>query len=276
MTELLRVPPGPVTLAAHDPAATLGFTGDKETAKAALAGLAQPIADQQELLYAEGATGGKRSLLLVLQGMDTSGKSGTIRAVLGPMNPQGTVVASFQKPTPEELSHHFLWRVQKALPPPGRIGVFDRSHYEDVLIARINGLVPPNVWEGRYDEINAFEAGLAASGTRIVKVFLHISAAEQRRRLLSRLDDPTKHWKFNPADIDERASWPAYERAYEIALARCNTDEAPWFVVAGDRKWYRNWAVTRLLLEQLQTMGLRWPLADFDVAQQRRRLAADA
>lgn len=276
MSELLRVPPGPVDLGKHDPASTVGFTGDKEAARLALGELAQPLADQQELLYAEGYVGVERSLLLVLQGMDTSGKSGTIKAVLGSMNPQGTVVASFKRPTEEERAHHFLWRVRKVVPPAGRIGVFDRSHYEDVLIARVHDLVPPEVWEGRYDEINSFEAELAAAGVRMVKVFLHISAAEQRRRLLARLDDPTKHWKFGPADLDERACWPAYEAAYEAALTRCNTDAAAWYMVAADRKWYRNWAVAQLVLEQLQGLDLSWPEADFDVAAQRRRLEADA
>ena len=276
MTDLLRVPGGDFDLSRHDANSTPGFSGDKEGAKLDLAALAVPLAEQQELLYAEGYVGVQRSLLLVLQGMDTSGKSGTIRAVLGPMQPQGTVVEAFKKPTTEELAHHFLWRVRRVLPGPGSVGVFDRSHYEDVLIARVNSLVPKEVWQGRYDEINEFEEELADSGIRLVKVFLHISAAEQRRRLLARLDDPTKHWKFNPADIDERASWGAYEEAYEAVLTRCNTAAAPWYVVAGDRKWYRNWAVARLVLEQLQGLGLSWPVADFDVEQQKRRLVAGA
>jgi PPK2 family polyphosphate:nucleotide phosphotransferase len=276
ISELLRVPPGAFSLAERDPGVTVGFTGEKEAAQAELAELAPQLASQQDLLYAEGYVGVQRALLLVLQGMDTSGKSGTIKAVLGPMNPQGTVVASFKKPTPEELAQHFLWRIRKVLPPAGRVGVFDRSHYEDVLIARVRELVPREVVEGRYEEINAFEAELTAAGIRVVKVFLHISEAEQRRRLLARLDDPTKHWKFDPADVDERSCWDEYQRAYEIAISRCTSADAPWYVVAADRKWYRNWAVSRLVLEQLQALGLDWPPADFDVDEQRRRLLAGA
>jgi PPK2 family polyphosphate:nucleotide phosphotransferase len=218
--------------------------------------------------------GGTRSVLLVLQGMDTSGKGGTVRHVVGQMDPSGVHVTAFGRPTPEELRHDFLWRIRRELPRAGRIGVFDRSHYEDVVAARVKRLVERRTWLRRYDAINRFEAGLAESGTRVVKCFLHISAAEQRERLLARLDDPAKHWKFSPGDLDDRERWDEFLVAYEDALERCTTEAAPWHVVPADRKWYRNWAVTRLLIEQLEELALRWPQAPFDVAEQRRRLLA--
>jgi PPK2 family polyphosphate:nucleotide phosphotransferase len=190
------------------------------------------------------------------------------------MDPSGVHVTAFGRPTPEELRHDFLWRIRRELPRAGRIGVFDRSHYEDVVAARVKRLVERRTWLRRYDAINRFEAGLAESGTRVVKCFLHISAAEQRERLLARLDDPAKHWKFSPGDLDDRERWDEFLVAYEDALERCTTEAAPWHVVPADRKWYRNWAVTRLLIEQLEELALRWPQAPFDVAEQRRRLLA--
>jgi PPK2 family polyphosphate:nucleotide phosphotransferase len=212
-------------------------------------------------------------VLLVLQGMDTSGKGGVLEHTVGLVSPQGVHIHSFKRPTPEELEHDFLWRVRNALPGRGMIGVFDRSHYEDVLIGRVRELADADEIRRRYDAINAFEAELAASGTTLVKVMLHISPDTQKERLLARLDDPTKHWKFNPGDIDERELWPAYRQAYEIALERTNTEVAPWYVVPSDRKWYRNLAIGHLLLRTLRELNPQWPAADFDVDEQRQRLA---
>jgi len=276
VSDLLRVPAGPVDLGALDTRATPGFDGGKQAGKAALAELGGRLSDLQERLHAEGVTGGARSLLLVLQGMDTSGKGGVVRHVIGQVDPQGCAITSFKAPTREELAHDFLWRIRRRLPRPGQLGVFDRSHYEDVLVVRVHELVPRAVWSRRYATINRFEARLAEREVRVVKVFLHISAEEQRRRLLARLDDPTKHWKFNPHDLDERGRWPDYQAAYADALERCNSDLAPWYRVPADRKWYRNWAIASLLAEQLEDMKLAWPRADFDVEEQRARLLADA
>jgi PPK2 family polyphosphate:nucleotide phosphotransferase len=272
LRDLLRVPPGPVDLRGYATTKTPGLEGEKPAGLEATANLGPSLADLQERLYAEAAMGGTRSVLLVLQGMDTSGKGGVVKAVLGAVDPKGIKVASFKAPTKEELAHHFLWRVRPRLPEAGLIGAFDRSHYEDVLIVRVHDLVEPEVWQARYDEINEFEADVAARGTRILKVFLHISSQVQRKRLLARLDDPTKYWKFNSGDIDERLHWDAYLTAYEAAIERCNTEVAPWYLVPADHKWYRNWAVAQLLLEELGEMGLEWPAAAFDVEEQRRRL----
>jgi PPK2 family polyphosphate:nucleotide phosphotransferase len=276
VSDLLRVPAGPVDLSALDTRATPGFEGDKAAGKAELATLGPRLSDLQERLHAEGVTGGRRSLLLVLQGMDTSGKGGVVRHVIGQVDPQGCGIASFKAPTKEELAHDFLWRVRKRLPGPGKLGVFDRSHYEDVLVVRVHGLVPRSTWSRRYAAINRFEARLVTDQIRVVKVFLHISKEEQRQRLLARLDDPTKIWKFNPRDVDERAYWDDYQEGYAAALERCNSDAAPWYRVPADRKWYRNWAVASLLVEQLEDMKLTWPKADFDVEEQRARLLAEA
>lgn len=268
----LRVPAGPVDLASIDTDIAPGFTGKKADGQVALLALGDPMSDLQERLFAEGKSGGHRSLLLVLQGMDTSGKGGTLRSTVGLMDPQGVRITSFKAPTPEELEHDFLWRIKKALPETGYIGVFDRSHYEDVLIARVRELAPPEQIEGRYEAINLFESELAASGTTIVKCMLHISADEQKARLLARLDDPTKHWKYNPGDIDERQHWAAYQEAYRIAIERTNTEAAPWHVIPADKKWYRNLAIGHLLLAALERMDPQWPKADFDVAEEKRRL----
>ncbi len=204
--------------------------------------------------------------------MDTSGKGGTVRHVMTAVNPAWTDVVAFKKPTDEELAHHFLWRIERRLPGPGHLTVFDRSHYEDVLIVRVHRLVPDGAWGARYDEINDFERRLTDAGTVIVKCFLHISYDEQRERLLARLDDPTKHWKFNEADIDERGYWQDYMGAYADVLGRCSTDLAPWHVVPADRKWYRNWAVTRLLLETLEAMDPRYPPSNLDTGALNARL----
>jgi PPK2 family polyphosphate:nucleotide phosphotransferase len=269
----LRVPPGPVDLSAYDTRATTGFAGDKDDGKVALESLGAEVSDWQERLYAEGRKGGQRSILLVLQGMDTSGKGGVIRHGAGLMDPQGLRITSFKAPTPAEKRRGFLWRIRQAVPGPGVIGIFDRSHYEDVLIARVRNLVAPPVWNRRYEQINDFEAELTASGITLVKCFLHISADEQKARLEARLDDDTKHWKYNPGDIDERELWPDYAEAYQAALEKCNGPEAPWYVIPSDRKWYRNWAVTTLLLETLKNLDPQWPKPDFDVNAEKARLA---
>ncbi|QYJ05277.1 polyphosphate kinase 2 family protein [Nocardioides panacisoli] len=272
MTHPLRLAPGPVDLSALSTEETPDFDGGKSEGKEELAELGPELADLQEKLFAEGRSGGRRSVLLVLQGMDTSGKGGTVRHTMGLVDPQGVSITAFGPPTAEELEHDFLWRIEQQLPEPGRIGVFDRSHYEDVLIGRVRALAGPEEIERRYEAINDFEARVAASGTTIVKCLLHISAAEQKERLAKRLDRPDKHWKFQPGDIDDRSLWPAFQEAYEIALERTNTEAAPWYVVPADRKWYRNLAVARLLVDTLREMDLAWPEADFDVAEQQRRL----
>jgi len=275
VSDLLRVPSGPVDLSALDTRATPGFDGHKAAGRASLAALSPRLSDLQERLHAEGVSGGSRRLLLILQGMDTSGKGGVIRHVVGQVDPQGCAITSFKAPTKEELAHDFLWRIRRRLPGPGKLGVFDRSHYEDVLIVRVHNLVPRTTWMRRYAAINRFEARLADDDVRVVKVFLHISKEEQRQRLLARLDDSTKLWKFNPHDVDERASWADYQEAYAAALERCNNDTAPWYRVPADRKWYRDWAVANLLVEHLEDMKLTWPKPDFDSEEQRARLLAD-
>ena len=272
LTDALRLPQGPVDLSAVDPDARHGFDGDKRAAKSALQGMGDELADLQEKLFAHAYTGGHRRVLLVLQGMDTSGKGGVIEKAVGLLNPLAIRLTSFRKPTEEELAHDFLWRVDRALPDPGEVGVFDRSHYEDVLVGRVRELAAPEEIERRYQAINDWEKGLVDGGTVVVKCMLHISREVQKERLLARLDDPEKQWKFKPADVDERQLWPEYQKAYEVALERCNTDHAPWYVVPSDTKWYRNWAVATLLLEALRGMRLEWPKPDYDVEEQRRRL----
>jgi PPK2 family polyphosphate:nucleotide phosphotransferase len=273
VSDLLRLPAGPVDLHRVDPRSTPGFRGSKAKAKRELPQLGGRLAELQEQLYAEGRLGGRRSVLLVLQGMDTSGKGGTVRHVVGQVDPSGVHAAGFGVPTAEEASHDFLWRIRRELPRHGRIGVFDRSHYEDVVIVRVLGLVDDEQeLDARLDAINRFERDLVADGTRVVKCFLHISPQEQRERLLRRLDRPEKHWKFDPSDLDSRTRWDAYLRAYAIAMERCSPEEAPWHVVPADRKWYRNWAITKILIETLSEMGLRWPEPHFDVEEQRARL----
>jgi len=274
LREQLRVPSGPVDLTKYDTRATPGFSGSKDDGKVALDALGADVSDWQERLFAEGRKGGRRSVLLVLQGMDTSGKGGVIRHGAGLMDPQGLKITSFKAPTPAEKRRGFLWRIRQAVPSHGMIGIFDRSHYEDVLIARVRNLVAPNVWDRRYDQINEFEAELAASGVTILKCYLHISEDEQKARLDARLDDPTKYWKYNPGDVDERKLWPDYMDAYHAAIERCSTPEAPWYVIPSDRKWYRNWAVTTLLLETFKSLDPQWPEPDFDIATEKKRIAA--
>jgi PPK2 family polyphosphate:nucleotide phosphotransferase len=271
---LLRAPAADVDLSAIDTRATPGFTGAKADAEKLQPALAERIATLQEQLYAEGRTGGNRSVLIVLQGMDTSGKGGTVKHVVGQVDPGGVHVVAFRSPTPEERRHDFLWRIRNELPEAGMLAVFDRSHYEDVVAVRVRKLADRRTWSRRYAAINKFEERLAAQGTVIVKCFLHISPEEQRERLLARLEDPTKHWKYRPGDLDDRALWDDFQRAYGDAIERCSTDAAPWYLIPADRKWYRNWAISRLLCERLEQLGLGWPAAQFDVEEQKARLAA--
>jgi PPK2 family polyphosphate:nucleotide phosphotransferase len=272
LRDALRTPAAPVLLSRLDPRATPLAPGEKEHTREVMVAEGQRLAELQEWLFAEGAVGGRRRVLLVLQGMDTSGKGGVVRHVVGAVQPQGVQYTAFKRPTREELSHGFLWRIRRAVPGPGMLGVFDRSHYEDVLAGSVRGLVSSAVVERRHREIVRFEHQLAEDGVAIVKVFLHLSPWEQKQRLLARLDDSAKRWKLDPADIDDRALWPAYQRAYETVLERTDTDTAPWYVVPSDRKWYRNWAVGRLLLETLTELDPRLPEPTYDVAQQRDRL----
>ena len=271
-TSPLQLPSGPVDLAALPTRAKLGYDGSKKDGKRLLFSLGDELSELQERLFAQGVAGSSRRVLLVLQGMDTSGKGGVLRHTVGLVDPQGVRITSFKAPTEEEREHDFLWRVERALPGPGYVGVFDRSHYEDVLIARIHELAPADEIERRYDAINSFEQRLVEEGTVVLKCMLHISAATQKERLLARLDDPTKYWKFHSSDIDERAYWSDYQHAYEIALERTNTEPAPWFVVPSDRKWFRNLAIGQLLLRALRGMELDWPPNDFDIEAERARL----
>jgi PPK2 family polyphosphate:nucleotide phosphotransferase len=274
MTDRLRLPTGPVDLADFDPRATPGFSKGKTKGKEALLALGPRVEDLQERLFAESRAGGRRRVLVVLQGMDTSGKGGVMRHCFGLLDPQGVEITSFKAPTAAERRHDFLWRIARRAPDPGMIGIFARSHYEDVLIARVHKLAPAAEIRRRYRAINAFERDLVDSGTTVIKCFLHISKEEQNARLLARLDDPTKHWKYNPDDIDERLLWGDYQQAYALAIEKCNTEAAPWYVVPSDRKWYRNWAITKLLVEHLTELDPQWPAGDFDVEAEKARLAA--
>ena len=276
IADALRLPAGPVDLTAIDPDAAPGFDGKKAEGKEALAAMQPELADLQERLWAERTVGSERRVLVVLQGMDTSGKGGVLRHTIGLVDPQGVRITSFKAPTEEERAHDFLWRIEKGLPEAGYVGVFDRSHYEDVLIARVHGLADADEIERRYGAINEFEARLVDEGFSIIKCMLHISADEQKARLTERLANPEKHWKYNPGDLDERAHWPAYREAYEIALERTTTDVAPWHVVPADKKWFRNLAVGQILLDTLRDLDLQWPVADFDVAAETARLEAEA
>jgi PPK2 family polyphosphate:nucleotide phosphotransferase len=284
MRELLSVTgPGPVDLAAVDPRATPGLpppgiAGDARTwAAADLDEVGRELTRQQEMLVASAKTdpNDRRRLLVVLQAMDCGGKDGAIKRLARAMNPLGLRVTAFGPPTDAERREHFLARIRRALPAPGQVGVFNRSHYEDVLVVRVESLVPETAWRARYDEINEFERELVADGTTLVKVFLHISYEEQRERLLRRLDDPRKHWKYDPGDLDARRKWDDYQAAYAEALVRCAIPGASWYVVPADRKWYRDWAVARLVREAFADLDLAYPSADFDVDRERRRLLHD-
>lgn len=263
-----------VDLARIDPHSTPGFDGNKQEGKARLEAGKKGLSELQEKLFAESRFGSSISVLLILQAMDTAGKGGIVRHVVGAVDPQGVEHHAFKAPTPTEKKHDFLWRIRKELPGPGMIGVFDRSHYEDVLIHRVRQLATPEVIEARYDEIGDFEAGLVDSGTRVVKVMLHLSKEEQKERLAERLERKDKHWKYNPGDLDERALWDEYQHAYQVAIERTSTPDAPWFVVPADRKWYARIAVQQLLTDVLAGMQLSWPKATFDVAAEKAKLAA--
>ena len=228
---------------------------DRRAAKAEFRQLKQELFELQCRLYAEG----RQQLLVVLQATDTGGKDGTIRDVFSGINPQGVRVTSFKAPTAHELQHDFLWRVHRAVPATGMIGVFNRSHYEDVLIVRVDNLVPQSVWEPRYEAINQFEKLLSQSQTKILKFFLHISKAEQKQRLESRLSEPHKHWKFNIDDLQKRAQWEAYQQAYQDMLSRCTTPQAPWYVIPADQKWYRNLIITQTIVQTLKDMDPQYP-----------------
>jgi PPK2 family polyphosphate:nucleotide phosphotransferase len=269
LRELLRArPDDDDPLARHK---TDSHPGAKTKKKAIeqLATDGEQLAGLQERLWAEHC----RTILLVLQGIDTSGKDGTIDHVIGQVNPLGCRITSFKKPTPEEAKHHFLWRIRRALPEPGQIGVFGRSHYEDVIVPRVHGGLTEAALDRRYAEIATFEADLAAGTTTVVKCFLHISSDEQRERLLARLDDPDKRWKFEEGDIEERALWPKYQDTFREVLRRSNPEDAPWYVVPADRKWYRNWAVGRILLETLVEMAPEYPRPALDIPALKARLS---
>lgn len=257
-----------------DPSATPGYDGDKKSGERELAKRARSLSDLQERLYAESRAGvARNAVLLVLQGMDTAGKGGIVRHVLGSVDPQGVQLQSFGAPSAEELAHDFLWRIERRLPKHGFIGVFDRSHYEDVLVGRVRELASPEEIERRYGAINDFEARVSASGIRVVKVMLHISREEQGERLQERLDRPDKYWKYNPGDLDDRLLWDDFREAYDIALERTSTETAPWYVVPADRKWYARLAVQELLIAALDDIDPQWPEASFDVEKEKRRLA---
>jgi PPK2 family polyphosphate:nucleotide phosphotransferase len=258
--KLLVGPDKKVKLSEWDPADTLGF--DKDGARTKTEDSIARLDQLQYLMYAEH----RRALLIVLQGMDGSGKDGTIRHVMSGLNPQGCRVTSFKAPTLQELDHDFLWRVHLAVPARGDFAIFNRSHYEDVLVARVRKLVPKEVWSRRYDYINRFEQLLTDSGVVVVKFFLHISREEQRQRFEERLHDPTKQWKVSPSDFEDRKYWDDYVTAYEDALSRCSTREAPWFIVPANKKWLRNLAVSRILVETLEALAMRFPKPSFDLS----------
>jgi PPK2 family polyphosphate:nucleotide phosphotransferase len=260
---------GRFRLAEIDPASTPGLAA-KRKAKTDLDPHKKKLFHLQERLYAEH----RRSVLVVLQAMDTGGKDGTVTHVIGNMNPEAVFITSFKAPTPQEKRHGFLWRIRKRLPQPGYVGIFNRSHYEDVLVARVHDLAPPDVIERRYAKINAFERKLVRGGTRVVKFMLHISYDEQRRRLVDRLKDPDKHWKFSEHDIDERAYWDDYMSSYGIAISRCSTDWAPWYVVPADDKDYRNWAVASILIQTFEEMNPKYPRPKLDIPRLMKRLQA--
>jgi len=255
-TRLHRNAPGcSPRLAELDAADTAASPGGKEETRAATDPLAVRLAELQELLWARQ----QERVLVVLQGIDTSGKGGTVRRVFGAVNPAGLRVTSFNVPTEDELAHDYLWRVHARVPAKGEIGVFDRSHYEDVLAVRVLGLVPEAQWRKRYDQINDFERLLTEEGTTIVKFFLHISKGEQKARLQSRLEEPTKRWKFKRSDLEARARWDDWEAAFEEAIERTSTEHAPWHVIPADKKWYRDWAIASTMIAVLEGMDLTWP-----------------
>ncbi len=263
MAHKTAVKPGsPVRLRDHDPDECGGLAKrDPEVTKKLKADL-ETLCELQERLYAENC----QALLIILQGLDAAGKDGTISHVMRGLNPQGCAVTSFKEPSTEELAHDFLWRVHQHTPPRGHLAVFNRSHYEDVLVVRVHKLVPKSVWKKRYDQINEFEQMLHESGTRVIKLFLHISKEEQKRRLEERLEDPTKQWKISASDIPERRRWDDYVEAYEETLTRCSTEYAPWHVIPANRKWYRNLQVADIMVTTLREMAPQWPKPSVDVS----------
>jgi PPK2 family polyphosphate:nucleotide phosphotransferase len=253
-----RVEPGArASLATRDPDETEHYKTKKDVARE-LEKQLRRIQDLQERLYAEN----ERGLLIVLQALDTGGKDGTIKHVFSGVNPQGCRVSSFKIPSAEEANHDFLWRYHKSIPARGRIGIFNRSHYEDVLVVRVKNLVPEEIWRERYEQINAFERTLTLEGITVLKFFLHISRDEQKRRLQRRLDNPNKRWKFSSDDLKERALWDAYQRAFEDALSKCSTEHAPWYVVPANKKWYRNLVVASTIADILEAMDPQYPPAE--------------
>jgi len=255
-TDRYRVAPATqIDLRTWSPDDKSSFDGDKQAGEAALPALNKRLEALQELLYAEG----KHKVLIVLQGMDTAGKDGTIRHVFEGVNPQGVRVASFKAPTPLELAHDYLWRIHQQTPARGQIVIFNRSHYEDVLVVRVHNLAPPEVWRRRYDQINAFERQLAEEGTTILKFFLHISKDEQKQRLQERLDDPAKHWKFSTGDLAERKFWDDYMAAYTAMLEKTSVSHAPWYIIPSNRKWYRNLVISQVIIETLEGLKMRYP-----------------
>jgi PPK2 family polyphosphate:nucleotide phosphotransferase len=267
LADKLLVKPGrKVALSDIDPEGTPGFRSKPDVASLLDRNTAR-LAELQYLLYAEN----RRALLVVLQAVDTGGKDGTIRHVMSGLNPQGCRVRSFKAPSAEELDHDFLWRVHPAVPPKGEVGIFNRSHYEDVVAVRVHRLRPRTVWEPRYEQINAFERHLAENDVAILKFFLHISRDEQRKRIQARIDDPTKRWKLSPADFEERKFWGETQRAYEDALSRCSTAWAPWFIVPANKKWYRNAAVSSIIVQTLESMKMKFPKPAFDISRYQLR-----
>ncbi|WP_285725853.1 polyphosphate kinase 2 family protein [Psychromicrobium xiongbiense] len=260
-------------LSAVDPSSTPGFAGKKRDAEQLLAERTKRLSLLQEQLFAQSKFGGHRSVLLVLQAMDTAGKGGIVSHVVGSVDPQGIQLHAFKAPTEEEKQHDFLWRIEKEVPRPGMVGVFDRSQYEDVLIHRVHGWADEPELQRRYAAINEFEAGLSEQGTTLVKVMLHIGADTQKERLTARLADPAKHWKYNPGDLTERALWPQYMQAYQLAFDATSPATAPWYVVPADKKWYARLAVQELLIEAFNSLALSWPAVDFDVAAERQRVS---
>ncbi len=262
MDQYKVTPSCPVRLSDFDPEDTSLFDGKKAVAKEQVDELNDELENLQELMYAEH----KRKLLVVLQAMDTGGKDGLIRSVFDGVNPQGVKVANFKAPTPVELDHDYLWRVHPHVPGKGEIVIFNRSHYEDVLIVRVQELVPESVWRRRYQHIREFERMLADEGVTILKFYLHISKDEQKRRLQARLDDPNKHWKFNIGDLKERARWDDYMRAYEDAINETSTEWAPWYVIPANKKWYRDWVAVNIILDTLKGFKMRYPQPKEDLS----------
>jgi len=248
------------SLKQHDAAET--FDISKQKAEKELKDHVKQLAELHELLYAEN----KRALLIVLQGMDASGKDGTIRHVMSGVNPQGCTVTSFKQPSTKELEHDFLWRIHAAVPEKGSIGIFNRSQYEDVLVVRVHELVAKEVWQSRFDQINAFERILVENDVTILKFFLHISREEQEKRFQKRVEDPQKNWKISPADFREREYWGEYQKAYQDAIAKCSTKEAPWYIIPSDHKWFRNYCVSHIIVRTLESFQMRYPKANPDVA----------